>query len=83
MKIHEQMPKPVCLVRGHRFLQEGREWVDEAVQFMPTQARRIRVRFDTPEFFKLLVKQPDLLPNRISARNVQLALGDTISENYE
>ncbi len=82
MNTHDTSSKSVCLVRGRRFVQRGKQWVDEAVESMP-QARRIRVRFDTPEFFKLLLKQPELLPNIIGARNVQLALGDTIYEIYE
>ncbi len=82
MRTHDSSSETVCLVRGHRFVQRGQQWVDEAVVNMP-QARRIRVRFDTPEFFQLLLKQPELLPNIIGIRNVQLAVGDTIYEIYE
>jgi hypothetical protein len=71
-----------CLVRSRRFILRDGQWMDEAIQAMP-QARHIRVRFDSPEFFQLLVKRPELLPNIGSARNVQVALGDTIYEIYD
>jgi hypothetical protein len=70
------------MVRGRKFIHRGSQWVDEAVETMPN-ARHIRVRFDSPEFFRLLVKRPELVPNMGIARNVQLALGDTVYEIYE
>jgi hypothetical protein len=79
---HEDASRAACLVRGRRFVQRGDNWVDEAVEHMP-QAKRIRVKFDTPEFFKLLLKRPDLLEGLSSARNMQVALGDTIYEIFE
>ncbi len=82
MRTHEDGSRAACLVKGRRFVQQGDQWVDEAVEHMP-QARRIRVRFDTPEFFRLLLKRPELLSNIGSARHVQLALGDTIYEIFE
>lgn len=69
-------------VRGRKFIHRGSQWIDEAVENMP-DARHIRIRFDTPEFFRLLAKRPELVPNIGIARNVQVALGDTIYEIYE
>ena len=73
---------PSCLIQGHHFVQRGVTWVDTEVDKMPN-ARRIRVRFDSREFFELLIKYPKTLPYVTSARNVELALDDTIYEIYE
>jgi hypothetical protein len=82
MSAHDSGSPAAFLVRGRKFILRGSQWVDEVVETMP-EARHIRVRFDSPEFFRLLVKRPELLPNIGSARNVQVALGDTIYEIYE
>ena len=56
--------------------------MDADVEKMP-HARRIRVRFDSREFFELIIKHPKTLPFVSSARNIQLAVDDTIYEIYE
>ncbi len=71
-----------CVVRGRRFIQHGDEWVDAAAEAMPG-AHRVRIRFDTPEFFALLIKRPELVSNMCSVRNVHVVLGDTIFEIYQ
>ncbi len=73
---------PGCLINGRHFIQRGGQWVEAAVERMP-HARRIRVRFDSHEFFELLIKNPKALPYLQGARNMQLALGDTVYEIYE
>lgn len=73
---------PSCVIHGHRFIQRGDRWVDSEVEKMP-EAKRIRVRFDSREFFELLIKYPKTLPYVTSARHVELALGDTVYEIYE
>jgi hypothetical protein len=73
---------PSCVIRGHHFVQRGRTWVDTEVDKIPN-AKRIRVRFDSHEFFELLIKYPKTLPYVTSARNVELALDDTVYEIYE
>jgi hypothetical protein len=82
METHEDSSTAACLVKGRRFVQRGDQWVDEAVDRLP-QAKRIRVKFDTPEFFQLLLKRPELLPGMGSVRHVQLAMGDTVYEIFE
>ena len=73
---------PSCIIHGHHFVQRGGTWVDTEVEKMP-EAKRIRVRFDSREFFDLLIKYPKTLPYVTAARNVALALGDTVYEIYE
>ena len=73
---------PSCVIRGHHFVQRGRTWVDTEVDKIPN-AKRIRVRFDSHEFFELLIKYPRTLPYVTSTRNLELALDDTVYEIYE
>jgi len=73
---------PSCVIKGHQFIQRGDRWVDTEVEKMP-DAKRIRVRFDSREFFELLIKYPKTLPYVTSARNVEVALDDTVYEIFE
>jgi hypothetical protein len=73
---------PSCVIQGHHFIQRGKTWVDTEVEKIPA-ARRIRVRFDSHEFFELLIKHPKALPCVTINRNVTLALDDTVYEVYE
>ena len=70
-----------CLVGGHHFVQRGDELIDEdAVN--KTHARHIRVQFDSLQYFELLAKYPKTFPAFKGARNVKLAVGDTVYEVY-
>ena len=77
---------PSCVIQGHHFVQRGKTWVDTEVEKIP-RARRIRVRFDSLEFFDLLIKYPKALPYVTTYvttnRNVALSLDDTVYEIYE
>ena len=73
---------PSCVINGHHFVQHGKTWVDAEVEKFPG-ARRIRVRFDSLQFFELLIKYPKALPYITTNRNVALALDDTVYEIYE
>jgi hypothetical protein len=46
------------------------------------EAPRVRVRFDSREFFELLSKFPKLLSLASHGQNLQLALGGTVYEIY-
>jgi hypothetical protein len=74
--------RPSCVIHGHHFVQQGNTWVDANVEKMPN-AKRVRVRFDSREFFELLIKYPQTLPYVTTNRNVELALDDTVYEIYE
>lgn len=71
-----------CLIHDQTFIQRGAEWVHPAVAKMP-DAKRIRVRFDSREYFELITKHPRVLPYLQGAHNVQLPLEDAIYEIYE
>jgi hypothetical protein len=67
-------------VKGHRFVQKGQELIDTA-SAQAEGARRVRIRFDSREYFTLLARHPTSLLTL--ARNVCLTLDDTIYEIYE
>ena len=69
-------------VNGRSFYQNGEQWVDSEVQKAP-QARRVRVQFDSPEYFDLLKQNPKALAWLSLGRNVQLLLNDTVYEVHE
>jgi hypothetical protein len=68
--------RPVCLAR------RGGHPVPETTTRAP-DAQRVRIRFDSREFFDLLQRYPKLLPYVTAGRNVQVALGDRVYEVYE
>jgi len=82
MKAAISSDAPSCVIHGHHFVQRGNTRVDTEVEKIP-DARRIRVRFDSHEFFELLIKHPKALPYVTINRNVTLALDDTVYEVYE
>ena len=82
MKAAISSDAPSCVIHGHHFVQRGKTWVDSEVEKIP-DARRIRVRFDSHEFFELLIKYPKALPYVAVNRNVTLALDDTVYEVFE
>lgn len=84
MKARVSFDPPSCIIQGHHFVQRGNRWVDTEVEKMPEARRvRVRVRFDSREFFDLLIKYPRTLPYVSTARNIELALGGTVYEIYE
>jgi hypothetical protein len=82
MKINELNGRRSCLIHDQAFIQRGTQWVHPAVEQMP-DARRVRVRFDSREYFELLNKHPKALPYLQGARNVQLPLENVVYEIYE
>lgn len=82
MKINELNGRGTCLIHDQTFIQRGDHWVHPAVEQM-TGARRVRVRFDSREYFELISRHPKALPYLQGARNVQLPLEDTIYEIFE
>ena len=82
MRTDDSLAKPGCVIRGHHFIQRGEQWVDCDIEKMPN-AKRIRVRFDSREFFELIIKYPKTLPYVSMTRNIQLAVDDTVYEIYE
>lgn len=64
-------------INGRSFYQNGNQWVDANVQ-SKSGARMVQVKFNSPEYFSLMAKHPDM-PQWLSlGRNVQVVLGDAI-----
>jgi hypothetical protein len=70
-----------CLIHDQSFIQRGAQWVHPAVDRMPN-AQRIRVRFDSREYFELIIKHPRVLPYLQGARSVEIPLENRIYEIY-
>jgi Ca-activated chloride channel homolog len=68
-------------VGGRAFVMKTNSWIDSEIQ-KKTDAKRVRVQFDSAEYFDLL-KNPQITSWLALGRNVQFVLGDTIYEIYE
>ena len=68
-------------VSGKSFFQNGEQWVDSEIQKMP-DAKRVRVQFNSPEYFELLTKNPRARAWLSQGRNVQFAWNGTIYEIF-
>ncbi len=67
---------------GRVFYQNGDRWVDAGAQSQ-AGARVVQIKFNSPEYFELMSKHPDM-PQWLSiGRNVQVLLGGTIYEIVE
>ena len=69
-------------VSGRTFFLNGSQWIDAGVQ-KAANARRVRVQFDSPEYFELLKQHPTATRWFSMGRNLQLLLGDAVYEIYE
>ncbi len=66
-------------VRGRTFYENKGQWVDAQIAEAP-ENRVVRIRFDSPEYYQLLEKHPELSNWLSVGRNMQLMLDDTIYE---
>jgi Ca-activated chloride channel family protein len=78
----EQYTQQQRFVNGRNFFQNGNQWVDSSVQ-KQQNAKRVRVQFNSTEYFELVRKQPQALPWLALGQNVQFVLDNTIYEIYE
>ncbi|MEW6305994.1 MAG: VIT domain-containing protein, partial [Verrucomicrobiota bacterium] len=69
-------------VAGRSFFQNGEQWIDANVQKL-ANARRVRVQFNSSEYFDLIAKQPQAVPWLALGRQVQFELNGTVYEVYE
>ncbi len=69
-------------VAGKNFYQNGAQWVDADAQKLP-DAKRVRVQFNSPEYFDLLAKNPQALSWFAVGQNLQLLLNGTIYDVVE
>jgi Ca-activated chloride channel family protein len=67
-------------VNGRNFFQNGKQWVDTSAQNV---TKRLRVQFNSDDYFNLLKKHPEAAPWMALGQNVLLALDDTVYEITE
>ncbi len=69
-------------ISGRNFYQNDNQWIDASVQSQ-TGARVVQIKFNSPEYFDLMSKHPDM-PQWLSVgRNVQILFAGTIYEIAE
>jgi Ca-activated chloride channel family protein len=69
-------------VNGRNFFQNGNAWVDSQVQ-QSQPLRRLRLRFNSPEYFAFAASNAAARPWLALGNNVQFVLKDTVYEVYE
>jgi Ca-activated chloride channel family protein len=69
-------------VNGKNFFQNENQWIDSDAQKL-TNAKRLRVQFNSTEYFDLARRHPEALPWLALGTRVQFNLADTIYEIYE
>jgi Ca-activated chloride channel family protein len=69
-------------VAGRNAFLNNNQWVDSLAQKRPN-AKRVRIQFNSTEYFALAAKDPQSLPWLALGQNVQFVLHDTIYEIYE
>ncbi len=69
-------------VAGKNFFLNGKQWIDSAVQKNP-ETNRVRIQFNSTDYFDLIAKKPKALPWLALGRDLQFVLDNTIYEIYE
>jgi Ca-activated chloride channel family protein len=69
-------------VAGRNAFQNGNQWVDSLAQ-KQQNAKRVRIQFNSTEYFALAAKEPQALPWLALGQNVQFVLKGSVYEIYE
>ena len=69
-------------LNGRSFYQNGNQWVDATAQ-KSSGAKRIRIQFNSAEYFELITGNPETAPWLALGQNVQFVLRDAVYEIYE
>jgi Ca-activated chloride channel family protein len=77
-----QYTQQTRFVNGRNFFQNGNQWIDTLVQ-KQQQAKKVRIQFNSQEYFDLLAKEPQARPWLALGQNVQFVLGEKLYEVYE
>jgi hypothetical protein len=77
-----QYTQQTQFVAGRSFYQNGNQWIDAGVQRLKN-AKRVRIQFNSQEYFDLVAKQPEARPWLALGQNVQFTLGGTVYEIHE
>lgn len=77
-----QFAQNAQFVNGRNFFNNGNQWVDSQVQ-QSQQARRVRLQFNSKEYFAFAATNAAARPWLALGNNVQFVLHDTLYEVYE
>jgi len=77
-----QYAQQTQFVAGKNFFQNDKQWVDSAAQKFQN-AKRVRIQFNSPEYFAFAAKNAKALPWLALGQNVQFVLESTIYEIFE
>jgi Ca-activated chloride channel family protein len=69
-------------VNGRNFFQNGSQWLDSEVQNNPA-AKRVRLQFNSPDYFTFLAKNRQALPWLALGQNVEFVLDGVVYDVYE
>jgi len=81
-KRSEELASNSRFLKGRTFYLNGSQWIDSLVQTV-ADAKRIRVQFNSPEYFDLLKQHPEASAWLSVGRNLQLLLGNAVYEIYD
>jgi Ca-activated chloride channel family protein len=76
-----QYSQQTTFAGGKNFFRSNQQWIDGEVQKYP-QARHVRVRFGSSEYFELVAHHAEASPWLALGQNVQFVLEGTIYEVY-
>jgi Ca-activated chloride channel family protein len=78
-----QYTQQTRFVNGRNFFQnQDQQWIDPGVQDL-AKAKRVRVQFNSSDYFALAARESRTLPWLALGRNVQFVLDGTVYEIYE
>ena len=77
-----QVSQAAQFVAGKTFFQNGKEWVDSAMQKFP-KANRVRIQFGSQDYFDFAARHPQALAWLALGQTVQFVLDNTVYEIYE
>jgi Ca-activated chloride channel family protein len=77
-----QYTQQTRFVGGRSFYQNGTQWIDAGIQKLK-DSKRVRIQFNSQEYFDLIAKKPEARPWLALGQNVQFTLAGTVYEIYE
>jgi Ca-activated chloride channel homolog len=77
-----QYAQETRFVGGRNFFQNNGQWIDPAVQKIPN-AKRLRIQFASPEYYKLVKEHPETAPWLALGPNVQFVLAGEVCEIFD
>jgi Ca-activated chloride channel family protein len=77
-----QYTQQTKFVSGRSFYQNGAQWIDAGIQKLK-DPKRLRIQFNSQEYFDLIAKKPEARPWLALGQNVQFTLNGAVYEIYE